>query len=89
MDGRTSQGNEEDEEQKTHLCQHIPISRRDINYERVVRLEDVGSDEQVFGFGWGVLCREEGQFGSDWIRKREKGVDWEGTRGREVRLAFR
>ena len=42
-----SQGNEEDEEQKPHLCRHIPISRRDIDYERVVRLEDVGSDGRL------------------------------------------
>ena len=35
-------GREKDEEKKTHLCRHIPISRQDIDYERVVRLEDVG-----------------------------------------------
>jgi len=46
-DRRMSQGNEEDEEQKPHLCRHIPISRRDIDYERVVRLEDVGSDGRL------------------------------------------
>ena len=27
---------------KAHLCRHIPISRWDIGYERVVRLEDLG-----------------------------------------------
>ena len=27
---------------KTHLRRHIIISRRDIDYERVIRLEDVG-----------------------------------------------
>ena len=27
---------------KTHLRRHIILSRRDIDYERVVRLEDVG-----------------------------------------------
>jgi len=43
--------------------------------------------------GFLSLCREEGQYGSDWIRKREMGVDWEGTwrrtGGREVKLDFR
>jgi len=80
-DGRENESRErEDKEQQTHLCQHNPISRRDIDYERVVRLEDVGSDERVFGFGCGV------HFSEDLVKKVSFTLQGGGSRSVRIGL---
>jgi len=87
-DGRT--GEREDEKQKTHLRRHILISRREIDYERVVRLEVCGIRVWL---GLGLKSRKRVSFTLQGGESTRTGLDkgkGNGSRlGRDRRLDIR